>query len=100
MKLRLEKEPIIDNLRNHSAETVEKLRDLLIAGSPARLDPRRKNFYELENCSKVYYIHLSPMNGKVILLAVWDKDDCTKTATEETAAQEIAESLLACCGTC
>jgi hypothetical protein len=103
MKLRLEKEPIIDNLRNHSAETVEKLRNLLIAGAPARLDPRRKNFYELENCCKIYYIHLSPMNGKVMLLAVWDKDDCTeieKTASQVTAAQETAQNLLACCGTC
>jgi len=100
MKLRLEKEPIIDNLRNHSAETVDKLRGLLLAGAPASLDPRRKNFYELENCSKVYYIHLSPMNAKVMLLAVWDKDACTETTAQESAAKETAENLLACCGTC
>ncbi|MHB8653246.1 MAG: hypothetical protein ACYDA9_05135 [Terriglobia bacterium] len=91
----MKKEPIIDNLRNHSAETVGKLRDLLIAGAPARLDPRRKNFYELENCSKIYYIHLSPGNGKVMLLAVWDKD-----AGDETNAEKISEALLACSGTC
>lgn len=95
MKLRIEKEPIIDNLRNHPAETVAKLRDLLIAGAPARLDPRRKNFYELENCSKVYYIHLSPANGKVMLLAVWDKD-----ADDETNAENISKALLACSATC
>ena len=95
MKLRLEKEPIIDNLRNHSAETVEKLRDLLATGAPARLDPRRKNFYELENCSQVYYIHLSPANGKVMLLAVWDKD-----AVEETTAEQISQALLACSANC
>lgn len=95
MKLRMEKEPIIDNLRNHPAETVGKLRDLLIAGAPARLDPRRKNFYELENCSKVYYIHLSPANSKVMLLAVWDKN-----AQDETTAENISEALLACSGAC
>jgi len=95
MKLRMEKEPIIENLRNHSAETVGKLRDLLIAGAPARLDPHRKNFYELENCSKVYYIHLSPTNGKVMFLAVWDKG-----AGEKTTADNISEALLACSATC
>ena len=95
MKLRMEKEPIIDNLRNHPTEMVENLRALLKAGAPAHADPRRKNFYELENCSKVYYIHLSPANGKVMLLAVWDKD-----AGEETTAENISETLLACSGTC
>jgi hypothetical protein len=95
MELRLKNEPIIDNLRNHSAETVEKLRALLMAGAPAHLDPRRKNFYELENCSKVYYIHLSPTNNKVMLLAVWDRD-----AGTETISQRTAEALVACCGTC
>ena len=95
MKLRLEKEPIIDNLRNHSPETVEKLRDLLITGAPARLDPHRKNFYELENCSQVYYIHLSPANNKVMFLAVWDKD-----AGLEAAAENISQAVLACSANC
>jgi len=95
MKLRLEKEPIIDNLRNHSPETVEKLRDLLITGAPARLDPHRKNFYELENCSQVYYIHLSPANNKVMFLAVWDKD-----GVEETTAEHISEALFSCSANC
>ena len=95
MKLRLKKEPIIENLRNHSNEMVENLRALLKDGAPAHPDPRRKNFYELENCSQVYYIHLSPANDKVMLLAVWDKD-----AAKETTAQNISEALLACSGTC
>jgi len=95
MKLRMEKEPIIDNLRNHPAESVEKLRDLLIAGAPARLDPRRKNFYELENCSQVYYIHLSPANNKVMFLAVWDKE-----AGQQAAAEKISQAILACSANC
>lgn len=95
MKLRLTKEPIIDNLRNHPAEMVEKLRGLLVAGAPAYPDPHRRNFYEVENCSKVYYIHLSPMNGKVMFLAAWDKD-----GVEETIHEEISPEALACCEAC
>lgn len=95
MKLRLEEEPIIDNLRNHPAEMVEKLRALLVTGAPAIPDPHRKNFYEVENCSKVYYIHLSPLNGKVMFLATWDKKDC-----EETISEDISPEVLACCGNC
>ncbi len=95
MKLRLEKEPIIDNLRNHPIEMVEKVRALLMAGTPAQADPHRRDFYELENCSKVYYIHLSPVNNKVMLLAVWDKDGC-----EETNPESVTPELLACCAAC
>jgi len=95
MKLRLEKEPIIDNLRNHPAEMVEVLRGLLVAGASAIPDPRRRDFYEVENCSKVYYIHLSPTSGKVMFLAVWDKD-----GNEEAFHEGISPEVLACCGAC
>lgn len=95
MKLRLERAPIIDNLRNHPAEMVEKLRALLVAGAPANPDPHRRDFYEVENCSKVYYIHLSPLSGKVMFLAAWDKDGC-----DETIHEDLSPEMLACCGTC
>jgi hypothetical protein len=95
MKLRLEKEPIIDNVRNHPAEMVEKLRTLLVAGAPANPDPHRRNFYEVENCSKVYYIHLSPLSGKVMFLAAWDKDEY-----QEPVHEKLSPEVLACCGTC
>ena len=95
MELRLKNEPIIDNVRSHSVETVEKLRALLSTGAPVHPDPRRKNFYELENCSKVYYIHLSPKNNKVMLLAVWDKG-----AGQPAASAENRSALVACCATC
>jgi hypothetical protein len=93
MKLRMEKEPVIDNLRNHPSEMVENLRHLLTAGAPAQADPRRKNFYELENCTQVYYIHVSPSNNKVMLLAVWDKDGGARPVPD-------AEAALACCDAC
>ena len=68
MILRLNGHPTIENLRNYPAETVAKLRGLLAVGAKARSDPRRKDFYDLETGSQVFYIHLCP-NGKVLLLA-------------------------------
>jgi len=74
MVLRLAQRPIIEDLRNHSAETVENLRELLASGAPAHPDPHRAGFYEVQNHSQVFYIHVSPVNGKVLLLATWRKD--------------------------
>ncbi len=74
MVLRLDQQPSIENLRNHPAAVVDQLRQLLAAGVQAHPDPRRKDFYELENGSRVFYIHISPVNGKVLLLATWSKD--------------------------
>lgn len=73
MLLRLNENPRIEDLRNHSAESVETLRTLLRAGAPARPDPRRQSFYEVDNCSRVFYIHITP-RGRVLLLAIWSKD--------------------------
>lgn len=75
MVLRLNPEPQIEDLRSHPAETVEKLRQLLASGAQARPDPRRKDFYELQDGSRVFYIHISPINGKVLLLAIWHKTE-------------------------
>lgn len=74
MVLRLNEQPKIENLRNYPAEMVEKLRKLLVSGAPAKLDAHRKDFYEVDNCSQVFYVHVSPLNGNVMLLAIWDKD--------------------------
>ncbi len=86
MVLRLSQQPDIDNLRNHPQEMVESLRQLLAAGAPARPDPHRKDFYELEDGSRVFYIHISTLNGKVLLLATWQKDERPVAATIEAAA--------------
>ncbi len=74
MVLRLAQRPIIEDLRNHPAEIVENLRELLASGAPAHPDPHRAGFYEVQNHSQVFYIHISPVNGKVLLLATWLKD--------------------------
>ena len=72
MILRLENVAAIDNLRNYPSETVAKLLELLVAGAKAHPDPRRKNFYDVENGSRVFFIHITP-NRKVLLLATWLK---------------------------
>jgi hypothetical protein len=87
MVLRLDQQPSIENLRNYPAAIVDQLRQLLAAGVQAHPDPRRANFYELENHSQVFYIHISPANGKVWLLATWQKEE--KPATTP-AAHEVA----------
>ncbi|MCH8947531.1 MAG: hypothetical protein IH789_07860 [Acidobacteria bacterium] len=81
MVLRREKNLTIEDLRNHPAETIEKLRGLLTAGALAHADPRRPDFYELENGSQVFYIHVSPTNGKVLLLATWPKETIPRLAS-------------------
>ena len=73
MLLRLNGEPIIEDLRNHSVDSVQTLRTLLRVGALARPDPRRRNFYEVDDSARVFYIHITP-RGRVLLLAIWAKD--------------------------
>jgi len=88
MVLRLNQQPNIEDLRNHPAEIVGKLRELLAAGAPAQPDPHRKDFYEVEDGSHVFYIHISPLNGKVLLLATWSRDE--KPATPMASSSRPA----------
>ncbi len=85
MILRLNENPRIEDLRNHPAESVETLRTLLRTGVPARPDPHRRDFYEVDNCSRVFYIHITP-SGRVLLLAIWSKDAQPKVEVENRAA--------------
>lgn len=71
METVLERELQIEDLRNHPVETVHVLRDLLLSGAELIPDQKRVGFYELRHCSTVYYIHISPVTGKILLLATW-----------------------------
>lgn len=71
MVLRIEKNIKIEDLRHHPAEVVEKLQALLAAGAVAHEDPHRDSFYEIESNGRVYYICVSPVTGKVLLLGTW-----------------------------
>jgi hypothetical protein len=73
MVMKIEEALQIENPRNHSAERVETLRQLLAGGARVEADPKRPNFYEVESGSDVYYIHISPVTGKILLLAAWPK---------------------------
>jgi len=74
MVMALERELQIEDVRNHPIETVKMLRDLLLNGSRVTPDPKRSGFYEVEDAWTVYYIHMSPITGKVLLLATWPSE--------------------------
>ena len=92
MILRLNQQPNIEDLRHHGPEAVEKLRRLLAYGALAKPDPCRSDFFELEDGNKVFYIHISPVNGKVLLLATWLKDE---EAAEMMASHQVVQPHLA-----
>jgi hypothetical protein len=77
---------IIEDPRNHPAETVETLRKLLASGSRVASDPKRTDFYELEHGGEVYYIHVSPVTGKILLLATWTSDRAGTVSESPCAA--------------
>jgi hypothetical protein len=64
----------IEDPRNHSFETVERLRALLADGAGVHEDPHRTDFYEVHDDAAIYYIYASPITGKVYLLATWQKE--------------------------
>jgi hypothetical protein len=74
MVMRLEHEVNIENPRHHTQECVDTLRRLLAGGARVECDPKRPDFYEVESGSDVYYIHVSPVTGNILLLAAWPKD--------------------------
>lgn len=70
------KQPLnIENLRNYPVEVVDELRRLLASDAPARPDPRRADFYELEGPTRIFYVHISAAIGSVILLGTWAREN-------------------------
>jgi hypothetical protein len=63
----------VDNLRNYPVEIIKELEELLLWGGAALPDPKRNGFYDLENYRRTFFIHISSMTGKVVLLATWRK---------------------------
>jgi len=62
----------IEDLRGHPAETVAALESLLASDDTTiSLDPKRRGFYEVHGEGTTYYIHVSPVSGKILLLATW-----------------------------
>ena len=69
----MEQQLSIDNPRNYPAEVVEQLGKLLVEGTSAREDPRRKSFYDVEHADRTFFIHVSPSSGRIMLLAKWEQ---------------------------
>lgn len=64
----------IEDLRNHSTETVSNLQGLLASGATVTPDAKRPGFFEVESDSYVYYVCISEVTGKVLLLATWPSE--------------------------
>jgi hypothetical protein len=74
MVVMTEQMPLIEDPRNHSGQTRDRLRHLLAAGVAPRPDTRHPGLFEIEDPGQVFYVFISKATGKVTLLAVWDKD--------------------------
>lgn len=61
----------VEDLGNHPAVSVIGLGILLAGGASAEPDSKRKDFYEIEDGSTIYYIYVSPRSGKISLIASW-----------------------------
>jgi hypothetical protein len=66
--------PLIEDLREHTAEQLAELRILLAAGMTGRADSRRPGFFEIDGVSQVYYVFRYPQGHKVLLLAAWQRE--------------------------
>jgi hypothetical protein len=71
MEMRWKNDVLIEDLRNHSSDVVESLREVLADGACMVPDAKRPGFYEIESDTHVYYVHIHETTGKVMLLATW-----------------------------
>jgi len=74
MPAQLTAETQIENPRNYSEATVLTLRDLLNSGPTIVPDPKRRGFCEVHGDTHIYYIHISPVTGNILLLAKWPSE--------------------------
>jgi hypothetical protein len=93
MFLRMEQLPGVDNLRNYPAENIRELEELLLTGVSASPDPKRKGFYDLETHERTFFIQISSITGRVVLLATWLRSEraiedvgCAKASMEYTTS--------------
>ena len=92
MFLRLKRLPGVDNPRNYPAEIIKELEELLLWGGSALPDPKRKGFYDLENYDRTFFIQISSITGKVVLLATWRK---ALSRRLDTGSDELEERIQA-----
>jgi hypothetical protein len=71
MLLQMKEVSGVDNLRDYPAENVKELEELLLSGVTAVPDAKRKGFYDLSNHERTFFIQISSIAGRVVLLATW-----------------------------
>jgi hypothetical protein len=71
MILKINRPIRIDNLNRYPSEIVQQLEGLLASGVEARLDPNRRNFYQVDHADRGFFIHAFSAASKVMLLASW-----------------------------
>jgi hypothetical protein len=71
MLLRLEGLSGVINPRSYPTEIIRELEHLLLEGVSASPDPGRKNFYDLKSRERAFFVHISPIDGQVVLIAAW-----------------------------
>ncbi len=92
MRLRLDRNVMVENLRGYPQELVEKLRGLVAEGVEAQADPKRQGFYDVKEGGRVYFIHISPRSGRVILLASW-REEAPPPAVEAERGGALAAGV-------
>lgn len=73
MVLKVKNIPEVENLGHVPSEVAGRLRALLANGVEAQPDARRKGFYEVDGGTHTYWIHISPVSGRLMLMAAWEK---------------------------
>jgi hypothetical protein len=76
------REVAIEDIRNHPPEVVVALRQILASGAQVTPDSKRSNFFEIQTDSLVYYVHISPVTGKILLLGTWPAEGALETALQ------------------
>jgi len=71
MVMRWEHDVQIQDIRNHPPELLRGLESLLLKGASLTPDARHPGFFEVQDGTQVYYVHIVPNTGKVLLLAAW-----------------------------
>jgi hypothetical protein len=65
----------IEDLRDHPTELIAQLCHLLANGAPAIPDPKHPELYEIKSETHVFYVHISPVTRKVLLVATWPTEN-------------------------
>jgi hypothetical protein len=89
MLIRLNHKPAIDNIHKYPQSIVDRLSTLLTHGALGDADPRRKGFYDVTDGDRTFFIHISPVSGKVFLLASWQVEPALPLVARAASARSF-----------